>query len=295
MSQKISHDNQETLDYLEQEKYRRTAQRSGSQRVARRGRASPYWRFDDRMATELNNFDLNQFPIFTIDCIRPLYQKERWKRGLQNHNAKYPITGDMPGYSEADNPVVWNAIFPALRMASRFLDSAHFWPCWDALIPGQYNDIPSNNVPDPCKKEMYINYNLRVPAKAGNPDETKKLQETFLKICQKAELMFCSGRAPSGGLADGQRGYGCTQGSSHIFLIPYAERAIDLFRFAVTVIHETAHAVLQHFSTKLHYQSTQTLWLPVESSLYQLKSQLRLSGRTLMDIGNAAMSQENPA
>ncbi|CZT49257.1 uncharacterized protein RSE6_10072 [Rhynchosporium secalis] len=142
----------------------------------------------------------------------------------------------------------WNAIFPALRMTSRFLASAHFWPWWDALLPGQYNDIPSNNVPDPCKKEMYLNFNLRVPAEAGVPDETKKLQETFLKICQKAELMFSSGRAPSGGLAfvisrlllvqcqadfrpgsytnslelrrDGQRGYGCTQGSSHIFLIP---------------------------------------------------------------------------
>ncbi|CZS90150.1 uncharacterized protein RAG0_01308 [Rhynchosporium agropyri] len=96
---------------------------------------------------------------------------------------------------------------------------------WDALISGQYSDISSNNVPDPYKKAMYISFNLRDPAEAGKPDETKKLQETFLKICQKAELMFCSGRAPSGGLA-----------------------------FAVTVIHETAHAVAYKWLAVLRYK-----------------------------------------
>ncbi|KAH7360492.1 hypothetical protein BKA65DRAFT_473640 [Rhexocercosporidium sp. MPI-PUGE-AT-0058] len=121
----------------------------------------------------------------------------KWDKPLRRHLAKYPLGGGRPGYWEGSNPIVWNAILPALRMASLFLSNSHFWPWWDALMAGKYDKIPHDNVPELYKVFTYKKFTRRDPVVAGKPEEYDKLQAVFLQICSNVDLQFMSARARS--------------------------------------------------------------------------------------------------
>ncbi|KAL2074475.1 hypothetical protein VTL71DRAFT_8253 [Oculimacula yallundae] len=246
---------QETFDFLEQEIHQRVIELHAVEGLA-------------PMLDPTHDF-LDD----TIE-IHPLYQRAKWGKPLQKHLAKYPIGGGKAGYWEADNPIVWDAILPAVRMASLFLSSSHFWPWWDALIAGEHKKIPSVYVPEPYKNSTYLNFKLRDPVVAGSPEEQAHIQTFFRSICKHVDLSFGSGRAVHGGMAkarlippemfrDGKHAYGTTGSISRYFDtvrvslafelaepllrddLTSAERAVDLFRFAATLVHETAHVVVR--------------------------------------------------
>lgn len=81
--------------------------------------------------------------------IHPLYARENWSRlPVLAHNPPIPIGDGKRGYFEvsilafetglevsayrrvqARNPLVWNAILPAIRLASLILVQGHAFPC----------------------------------------------------------------------------------------------------------------------------------------------------------------------
>jgi len=75
----------------------------------------------------LKSLDLLHNPI------HPVFAKSRWERTPDHRfgrqpDSLYPIGKGYPGYWVADNDIVYNAIEPSLRLASRMLLSSHMLP-----------------------------------------------------------------------------------------------------------------------------------------------------------------------
>lgn len=57
--------------------------------------------------------------------IHPMFDKPMWAPpGTGTVNLDYGLEGTY----EIHNPLVWNAMLPSLRLASRFLKNVHCWP-----------------------------------------------------------------------------------------------------------------------------------------------------------------------
>jgi len=57
--------------------------------------------------------------------VHPLFDKDMWApAGTGTVDLDY----GLPGKYEIHNPLVWNAMLPSLKLASRFLKNAHCWP-----------------------------------------------------------------------------------------------------------------------------------------------------------------------
>ncbi|KFY13370.1 hypothetical protein V492_03323 [Pseudogymnoascus sp. VKM F-4246] len=91
------------------------------------------------------------------NSIHPLIAKHQWET-LSGCSKQYPpqLLGDgLSGFLVASNPIVWEALEPVLKLTTRYLDNAHLWPWWDALLskkdsdnkstkPSPYNDGTTN-------------------------------------------------------------------------------------------------------------------------------------------------------
>ncbi|TVY83745.1 hypothetical protein LSUE1_G001148 [Lachnellula suecica] len=92
--------------------------------------------------------------------ILPVMGKDRWE--IQP-DTQYGRTGSYPigkGYSgdwNVRNPIVWAAIQPSLRLASRMLMNFHLLPWFDALLLGDTHPVDANRRPALLPNEKPLN------------------------------------------------------------------------------------------------------------------------------------------
>lgn len=84
----------------------------------------------------LNNLEGHVHPAFSID---------KWETSVASHFKRkhmYPLGPDSngrhrPGSYTANNLVVWKALLPCLRLASKFVENAHIFP-WVSSNSSKY-------------------------------------------------------------------------------------------------------------------------------------------------------------
>ncbi|TVY46902.1 hypothetical protein LOCC1_G002198 [Lachnellula occidentalis] len=182
----------------------------------------------------------------------------------------YPIGNGYPGDWVASNPIVWTAILPCLRLASRMIMNLHMLPWFDALLKGDTRPVAGNRLPpSPLKNK------LSLPIFSPPKDtlhtrngqsytfaETEKERDEIFKYMISAKMCLQWGfripnEDPIDGLADpvGSRAHGqtfwdCDRTKFMISLnitnvepllnqnLTDAERLNGQFFVAVTILHE---------------------------------------------------------
>ncbi|KAN0108634.1 hypothetical protein V8E51_008376 [Hyaloscypha variabilis] len=176
---------------------------------------------DEQMVAELTN------------PIHPMYVRSQWESlaDMPRHRGPVPIRGDEDGYWLPENPRVWQILEPSLRLASLLLTNASQYPWWDALFHGNYSDIVPSRIPSPFDDpaNFLVSFHQRSPEQHNTPEAINLLQ-TRLHAASPVGVV-----------------------RSNIALellqpllrddLTRAERILAQFRFAATLIHETAHAV----------------------------------------------------
>lgn len=196
--------------------------------------------------------------------LHPCLRRPLWGKPLPKHFAIFPMRNGMAGNWEASNPVVWDAILPSLYLASRFLSSVETLSWWDAILFGEYKDIPDDAVEfDKEPKgvnDKYLQFFRLDPPTSDEPNRRQKLQDKFSEISQKIEWHIISCYIdPDTGLA-GEHSFGVTAKQNaeqdirvHLGFeliepllnpdISHADRMVCRFKLTCTIIHELAHAV----------------------------------------------------
>jgi hypothetical protein len=132
---------------------------------------------------------------------------------------------------------------------------------WDALVSGDKKIIPPESIPHEgnFKGHEYKRFKLRQPWVTAQATERQKVQDRFLSASRKLEIRIMSGYnsletgLPCGGFFVGRTNPNIEWFDQTKFTIALeliepllrsdlnpAERAVDTFRLAVMIIHETA-------------------------------------------------------
>lgn len=99
------------------------------------------------------------------------------------------VAKNWSGAQKVANPIVWEILQPALKLASQLLTNASSWPWWDALFNGTYEPVERGRVP-PDKADMTL---LRFRARHMRLHDPRQLQWQILEIGDDIMFGFCSG------------------------------------------------------------------------------------------------------
>ncbi|PMD31642.1 hypothetical protein L207DRAFT_591589 [Hyaloscypha variabilis F] len=224
----------------------------------------------DILETLANTNNSTDDVILNDTPIHPAFAKSRWMLPLPKNFAEYPLGLDREGYWSIKNDIVWDALQPALRMASQTLQNAQSWPWFEAFIdPRCYEKIPDSELPPEFKNRYYERFKLRPPHITAQ-DQTRMRQKiNFLST--KIQFNLASG------LSEGKKGnFVVDEGVTHpatawqstiCFLschllepllqptnqkITPAERILCHFQIAITILHEFTHALWDNLHSLEH-------------------------------------------
>ncbi|PBP19973.1 hypothetical protein BUE80_DR009195 [Diplocarpon rosae] len=204
----------------------------------------------------------------TLDAVAKthmLYQRTQWETldEMGAHVGPVPIRGGIEGFWVADNPVVWKALQPSILLASMLITKAAVYPWWDALLLGEFRDIPQYRIPPRYQHLQLKSFHTRDPQIRERPSEKIRLDSQLRLVAQQVKFRIVSGYANfTTGLATRERW--CCGGTAKEYAAPSiimvnlaleliqpllaldlnaAEKMACQFKIATTLLHETAHAV----------------------------------------------------
>jgi hypothetical protein len=90
----------------------------------------------DLGALAANNEEKNVLPNNLEGDVHPAFAIDKWETRVPAHFKRkhmFPLGNDSdgrprPGNYTANNLLVWNALLPCLRLASKFVENAHIFP-----------------------------------------------------------------------------------------------------------------------------------------------------------------------
>ncbi|RDW66984.1 hypothetical protein BP5796_09733 [Coleophoma crateriformis] len=208
--------------------------------------------------------------------IHPIFHKKNWSWKRLAHQSKFPIgverygssTGDGhdDGFFEVDNPKVWKALEPCLKLASLLLENAHSWSWWDALLRvNAHTPIPDVELPEKNRNDgkTWKRFAPQPGWITYDPQMKAYMQTLFVDVADRIRFCFISGTCdpntclPSEGFSSGFTEYasfgrknGAKMSLAVEILAPLldgsptdAERMIDRLRVVNTLLHEITHAI----------------------------------------------------
>ncbi|RDW62041.1 hypothetical protein BP6252_11474 [Coleophoma cylindrospora] len=208
--------------------------------------------------------------------IHPIFQKKNWvERGLA-HQSRFPIgverygpgTGDEhdDGFFDVNNPKVWKALEPCLKLASLLLENAHSWPWWDALFRVYaHTPIPAAELPEKNRNDGkdWKSFAPQPGWITYDPHMKAYMQNLFAEVADRIRFYLVGGGCdantclPTEGFSFGFTEYATFNNKSAAkmslaveILAPLldgrptdAERMIDRLRVVNTLLHEITHAI----------------------------------------------------
>ncbi|KAF8865029.1 hypothetical protein BDZ45DRAFT_471392 [Acephala macrosclerotiorum] len=226
-------------------------------------------RFDAFTTAELHKSEAfaplkadGQFAFLAEVPIHPLLEQARWLELLPLHLAPVPLGNGRKGFWEASNQVVWDAMVPAIKLASKLLTQPESSLWWHALLFGDYEEIPEDELDwDGETPEIRERFRWNQALTTQHPDIHSKVQRQLEKLNQVIDFRIANGMMMDppnilGGYnASGQTIPQSAQERITVDItreliepllndkITTAERLLCIFVLAVTMIHELAHAV----------------------------------------------------
>lgn len=90
----------------------------------------------DLGALATTNEETNVLPNNLEGDVHPAFAIDKWETSVPAHfrrKSMFPLGYDSdgylrPGHYTANNLLVWNALLPCLRLASKFVENAHIFP-----------------------------------------------------------------------------------------------------------------------------------------------------------------------
>ncbi|KAF5870384.1 uncharacterized protein Bfra_009770 [Botrytis fragariae] len=204
--------------------------------------------------------DLGKVPI------HPLLERSNWLYEFPKNLARYPF-GDGNEYWEAKNDAVWNAMLPAIKIVSSVIANIHTWDWFNALLKGPLVEVPETELPpdfglhvmrfisveDRKDTELasyaiellgnmtkQVNYAL-VGAKS-TPDGMAELGNFQAGLTRWSPRRGTSSSPPEPRATLVTIAYELVEPLLNPLLLP-EDRALDDFRLAEDILHETAHAM----------------------------------------------------
>ncbi|CAD6442137.1 8010588e-ef91-4fb5-adf5-f8a3efb3b9b0 [Sclerotinia trifoliorum] len=206
-------------------------------------------------------------------AIHPVMQRKKWNYPLPKQAAEFPLGKDLDGYWNAyTNDIVWEALLPALRIASLYFSNIDMWPWHDALFASEWTEILQKEIPilHFFGRRGYRRFFTRDPFVYGSEAARRNVRNKLLNFSKNIyfSLTSCFVDSTSGvKIFDASRGSiaGSTIASSidnicvinldfrsisallpgTVEKLNVAERRLIHCDFAITIIHELAHAIYQ--------------------------------------------------
>jgi len=85
----------------------------------------------DLGALAATNEETNVLPNNLEGTVHPAFALDKWEISVPVHFKRkhmFPLGRDLDGYYTANNMLVWRALLPCLRLASKFIENAHIFP-----------------------------------------------------------------------------------------------------------------------------------------------------------------------
>ncbi|RDW77122.1 hypothetical protein BP6252_05175 [Coleophoma cylindrospora] len=172
--------------------------------------------------------------------IHPLYRKELWIDAPD-----LPLGHGLNGFWSARNPAVWEVLKPILRLASLFIVNAHVWPWFDALLfcPRVELDYADMNGPGrPNWGGGIYRFNYRASHIAAQSKDSKEAQMLFDHCAQFVSMWhFNEGDSRALGITHNEMSH--ARIGLNVGVPEHLERLVHQFHVALTVVHETSHAL----------------------------------------------------
>ncbi|CAG8979495.1 hypothetical protein HYALB_00011899 [Hymenoscyphus albidus] len=213
--------------------------------------------------------------------IHPIYAREKWIQRIEDidkdpsdSDGKYENKPSLPigaiggtdyegNWDAQKNQIVWDALEPALRLASAMLVNSRLWPRLNELLYGQWTHVDGNLLLGMESKDTDIQTITKydayqfVPRMELSVEEQKEGNlQRMNYLADKIECSFSSGAVRGvqayGGIRE-RNGIPTRHSSYHI--APYlayrlldktltvSERLVQEAAFAKALVHETMHAL----------------------------------------------------
>ncbi|KAM0124231.1 hypothetical protein ACHAP3_010493 [Botrytis cinerea] len=223
-------------------------------------------KWDSNSTTE--QADLDTVPL------HPIFERRHWEREgvVPLHFPKHPYGDGNKFWEIKGNDDIWEALQPALKIATLVLSNIATWQWFDALLNGIYEKIPEDELPAEIKKlDRWRFY----PSKSFNHQErTTAFNEVLDQIVGSISWGFGVGQVSlecfpnngryTNGITIGPRNSLLnTEGTSfiliaHDFVEPLfnpnllpEDRALNNFQIVSVVLHELTHSMVTYLSGKL--------------------------------------------
>ncbi|KFZ15449.1 hypothetical protein V502_05581 [Pseudogymnoascus sp. VKM F-4520 (FW-2644)] len=233
------------------------------------------------------------------NSIHPLIDGREWET-LDRCSKSYPpplIGNGRSGFMVADNEIIWDVLKPILQLTSRYLDNAHLWPWWDALLSEANSDNKITEESPSLKDTQNLCFRMRTGEEVSK--QTVQVKDLLRAMAGHWHLrlrsMCCS---PShGGPQDGDW-FGVTMpfggpGKGTITLgaeliralltkdLKEPERIMLVTFCARTLAHEIAHAAA------MHYQRRCDPRVPAETNGFKALPEAYFQDEALNELGHS--------
>ncbi|KAI9648058.1 hypothetical protein NHQ30_002686 [Ciborinia camelliae] len=204
-------------------------------------------------------------------AIHPAIRREKWNAPLPKHLAEFPLGEDRDGYWNAyTNDLVWEAMLPAIRIASLYLSNADLWPWYDALFATEWIDIPEEEIPKDATRQGWKRFFCRDPFVYGSEQGRRNVRDKILDLSKDIHFyLSCGYTDPTSGVKRLESDAGTIGGETvlnlahNIILIRLsfepiealfpgnierlnvAEIAMVHVDLAISILHEFTHALYQ--------------------------------------------------
>lgn len=212
--------------------------------------------------------------------IHPMWARENWQYDLPRHIARYPF-GDGNEYWEAKNDAAWRAMEPALKLASSVIANIHTWEWFNSLLKGPWERVSPKDLPPDYPLNV-----TRFFSKEDRKDRELKsdIRDFFQKLSKYTYFALSGGKCTPRGMPQasnftcGHTAWYPRRAMPSSSVVPNAtlvtiaydlvesllnptalpeDRALDTFRLAENILHETAVGyILAHYWPSINLNST---------------------------------------
>ncbi|TGO42835.1 hypothetical protein BHYA_0005g01000 [Botrytis hyacinthi] len=212
--------------------------------------------------------DLDAVPI------HPIFERQHWEREdvIPLHFPKHPYGDGKKFWEIKGNDEIWEAIQPALKIATLVLSNFATWQWFDALLNGMYEKIPDDELPAEIRGSDYWRFN---PSNSFNYQERTTAFNEFLNeivgsiswgfgVGQVSLECFPQDGTYTSGITVGPRNSVLNLKGTAFILIAHdlvepllnpnllpEDRALDTFQIVSVILHELTHAMVTYLSAKM--------------------------------------------
>ncbi|KAE9376538.1 hypothetical protein N431DRAFT_462367 [Stipitochalara longipes BDJ] len=91
-----------------------------------------------------------------------------------------------------DNPVVWEALVPALKLATLMLNNCHTWAWWDAYLSDNFVPVPKDEIPKGRQHSTHLRFFNRPPIVSNNDQQRPAVMDKLNSIGKEIDFRIYS-------------------------------------------------------------------------------------------------------